>query len=114
MTAVKICGVRSVADARVAVDAGADALGLNFWARSPRRCHLEEATRIARTVGDRVRLVGVYVDASIETIEDTRARTGVRWAQLHGDEPEAMLRALLPEAYRAVHAVGPGGRGAAP
>ncbi|MCC6874931.1 MAG: phosphoribosylanthranilate isomerase [Sandaracinaceae bacterium] len=101
---VKICGVTSVEDALAAAGAGADALGLNFWALSKRRCDVEVAVEIARRLGERVRLVGVYVDASLDEIERTRAATGVRWAQLHGSEPAELVVRLLPEAYKTVRA----------
>src|SRR5690606_41079979 len=56
---VKICGVTSVDDAVACADAGADAVGLNFWPGSKRRCELGVAERIARAVGDRARIVAV-------------------------------------------------------
>ncbi len=99
---VKICGVTRVDDALLCVEAGADAIGLNFWPKSKRRCAMDEAARIVSAVGERVRVVGVFVDASVEEISLVRQRTGVRWAQLHGDEPPAVLDMLLPEALKAV------------
>lgn len=100
---IKICGLTSVANAIACVDVGADAIGLNFWPKSKRRCGLDEATRIAEAVGARARVVAVFVDASREEIEAVRARTGIEWAQLHGREPPVLLDALLPRAYKAVH-----------
>lgn len=102
---VKICGITSVEDALASVDAGADALGLNFWPRSRRRCELDVAARVVELVGARARIVAVFVDATLEEIERARDRTGVSWAQLHGSEPRALLEQLLPLAYKAVHPV---------
>lgn len=90
-------------DAVACVDAGADAIGLNFWASSKRRCELDVASRIADAVGDRARIVAVFVDASLAEIERVRAETGIEWAQLHGSEPASLLEALGPRAYKAVH-----------
>lgn len=103
---VKICGVTSVGDALACVEAGADAIGLNFWPRSKRRCELAEAARIVRALEDRARIVAVFVDASTHEIERVRAETGIAWAQLHGGEIEEELEALLPHAYKAVHLAG--------
>lgn len=97
---IKICGITSVADARMAAELDADAIGVNFWARSKRRCELDEAARIVEAVD--VRVVAVFVDATIEEIERARAETGIRWAQLHGDEAPSALDALLPHAYKAI------------
>jgi phosphoribosylanthranilate isomerase len=102
MTAIKICGVTSVADAVLCADAGADALGLNFWPGTERCCSLEVAAEISATVGERVQLVAVFVDAPLHEIQRTLARTGIPWAQLHGDEPPDLVRALLPHAYKAL------------
>lgn len=102
MTRVKICGVTRLEDARVCVDAGADAIGLNFWPRSRRLCADAVAARIARELSDRVRLVAVVVDATEDRIAAIRA-LGLRWIQLHGDERPDDLRPLLPEAMKALH-----------
>ena len=62
MTVVKVCGITNPGDARVAVDAGADAIGLVF-AESPRRVSVEEAREIAAALPENVLKVGVFVDA---------------------------------------------------
>ncbi|MFW6087548.1 MAG: phosphoribosylanthranilate isomerase [Myxococcota bacterium] len=102
MTEVKICGVTSVADARMCVAAGADAIGINFWTGSKRHCPPEVAEAIARAVGGRALLVGVFVDADLATVRRTLEGAGVPWAQLHGDEPPELVQALLPHAYKAL------------
>jgi phosphoribosylanthranilate isomerase len=103
---IKICGVTRLEDARVCVEAGADAIGLNFWPQSKRRCGTAQAARIVADLGDRARVVGVFVDASLEEIQTIRRETGVRWAQLHGDEPSELLEALGPDAYKALRPTG--------
>lgn len=96
MTAlVKICGVTRVEDARRAAELGADFLGLNFWPRSKRYLAVEQAPAIALAAreasGGRCRLVGVFVNASLEEIEAAHRAARLDVAQLHGDEPPAMV-----------------------
>jgi phosphoribosylanthranilate isomerase len=98
---IKICGVTTVADAVACADLGADAIGLNFWDRSVRRCGLEEAARIAAVLRERVRLVGVFVDAEPALIAHARS-IGIEWAQLHGEESDEVRVSLAPRAYKAV------------
>lgn len=99
---VKVCGVRTVDQARACVDAGVDALGLNFWAGTPRQVSVDTAAAITEAVGGQVELVGVFVDASEAEVARVRAVTGIRWVQLHGSEPHSLVAALGPEAYKAV------------
>jgi phosphoribosylanthranilate isomerase len=82
---VKICGVRSVEDARAAVAAGADFLGLNFHPPSPRHVDLEQAVAIAAAVPG-TPLVGVFVDTVREEVERIAATVGLAALQFHGDE----------------------------
>ena len=90
---VKICGITSVADARVAVRAGADAIGLVF-APSPRRVTPATARAITRTLPPWVTPVGVFVNASPAVIAALVRRCGLGAVQLHGDETPAMCRAV--------------------
>lgn len=106
MSAVKICGVTSVDDARRCVDAGVDALGLNFYAGSPRCCEPEAARAIVEAVGEHVLTVGVFVDAPLEEIRRTQEAAGFACIQLHGAEPPELLEPLLPHAYKAVRVRG--------
>ncbi|MFW6051210.1 MAG: phosphoribosylanthranilate isomerase [Myxococcota bacterium] len=106
MTAIKICGLTGVDDARLCVEAGADAVGVNFWAGTPRCCPHEMAADIAAAVGDAAVVVGVFVDAPLDEVRRTLAETGIRWAQLHGDEPPEWVEALLPTAYKALRVGG--------
>ena len=102
MTRVKVCGLTSVAQAVACVEAGADAIGLNFWPRSARRCEDTVAAEIAEALEGRARVVGVVVDETADRIEAIRA-LGVRWIQLHGGETPAEVARWLPEAYKAAH-----------
>jgi phosphoribosylanthranilate isomerase len=86
MTLVKICGITNVGDARVAADAGADAVGLVF-AESPRRVGVEEARRISLALPEHVLRVGVFVDEEPAEVLRISREVGLDLAQLHGDEP---------------------------
>jgi phosphoribosylanthranilate isomerase len=102
MTEVKICGLTTVDDALRCVSLGADALGLNFWPGSPRRVDVQTARRIVDALGDRVDMVGVFVDFELPQIRQIRDETGIQWVQLHGEESPELVEALLPHAYKAI------------
>ncbi len=92
MVKVKVCGITNLRDARVAADAGADAIGLVF-AKSPRQVNVEEARGIAAALPDGVLKVGVFVDADPEEVLRTARDVGLDYAQLHGDEaPEIVAQ----------------------
>ena len=93
---VKICGVTSRRDAFAAVDAGADAVGFNFHRASPRCVTPALARSIVRALPPLVTPVGVFVDRPASDVRRICRTTGIRLAQLHGDEPPAALRALEP------------------
>ena len=108
MTRVKICGVTTVDDARDCALAGADAIGVNFVASSVRRVDPATARAIVEAMGDRVLVVGVVANESIESMRALREATCVGCLQLHGDEGPADVEALLPHAYKAVRVAGRG------
>ena len=82
---VKICGICTAEDARAAVAAGADFLGLNFHPGSPRYVTVDVAQEIAQAVPGTA-LVGVFVDAPRERVEEIAARVGLAALQFHGQE----------------------------
>jgi phosphoribosylanthranilate isomerase len=84
---IKICGITSVADGLAAVHAGAHAIGLVFYAKSPRAVSLAQAREIATAVGPFVTVVGLFVDAEPEFVREAAAVTGLQLLQFHGDEP---------------------------
>jgi phosphoribosylanthranilate isomerase len=102
MARVKVCGVTSVEDALMCSEAGVDAIGLNFWPRSVRRCPEQVARQIADAVAGRVLLVGVFVDAEEEEIARLRSALDLGCVQLHGAEPPALVARFLPHAYKAL------------
>lgn len=84
---IKICGITNVADARAAVEFGADAIGFIFVQSSPRYISPAQAAEIVNVLPATVLPVGVFVDASRRAISDAVAAAGIRALQLHGDEP---------------------------
>ena len=98
---VKICGVTSATDARLCVDEGVDAIGLNFWPGSRRRVDLSAAEEIARAAFGVLR-VGLFVNAPVEEIERVVARGLVDVVQLHGGEPPGFGAGLALPRWKAV------------
>jgi phosphoribosylanthranilate isomerase len=83
---VKICGITNLADAQMAVELGAWALGMIFYEGSPRRCSPAEAQLVAARLRRRVELCGVFVNAPLEEIVAVSEELGLTLVQLHGDE----------------------------
>ena len=93
MIRIKICGLKRAEDAAAAVAAGADALGFNFWKRSPRYVEPAEAARIVLNIPPRVLTVAVFVDEELERVLGIAEQTGIMALQLHGSEsPEYLDR----------------------
>ncbi|MCC7157307.1 MAG: phosphoribosylanthranilate isomerase [Bryobacterales bacterium] len=86
---VKICGVTSLDDALAAVEAGADAIGLNFWPGSPRFVETATARDITAALPASVLKVGVFVDVYSEAIA---GEVGLDVIQLHGENGPAPAR----------------------
>jgi phosphoribosylanthranilate isomerase len=86
---VKICGITNEADAVASAQAGASALGFNFYSRSPRYIRPEAAANIG--VGLRLLRVGVFVNESPATIEAVARIARLDIAQLHGTEASGMF-----------------------
>jgi phosphoribosylanthranilate isomerase len=91
---VKICGITNWEDAKASVDAGADALGFNFYAKSPRYVPLKQAAAIVAKLPPFVAAVALFVNPSEgEVLQALRA---ARWGalQFHGDEDPNFLSAF--------------------
>ena len=93
MVFTKVCGITNPGDARVATDAGADAIGLIF-AESPRTVDVEEARKVSLALPNDVLKVGVLVDAEPEEVLGTAHEVGLDLAQLHGDEAPETVAAI--------------------
>lgn len=87
MVKIKVCGITNLEDALASVASGADALGFNFYTRSPRYIAPEDAREIISELPPAVLCVGVFVnEESAATVARMAARAGVSAVQLHGDE----------------------------
>jgi phosphoribosylanthranilate isomerase len=88
---IKICGLRRAEDLPHIAAAGADAVGLNFYAGSKRYLSPDEAAAIAQAVPKGLACVGVFVNATSAEMLAAAERYGLDYLQLHGDEPPAQL-----------------------
>ncbi|MFN2599343.1 MAG: phosphoribosylanthranilate isomerase [Pyrinomonadaceae bacterium] len=103
MALVKVCGITNLEDALASVEAGAAALGFNFYRRSPRYVEPRVARQIVGRVPKEVLCVGVFVNEGGETMRRTLAESGVGAAQLHGDETPRECASLgLPRVIKAL------------
>ena len=92
---VKVCGITSYEDAASALDQGVDALGFNFYPRSPRYIDPLTARSIIRRIPPFVTAVGLFVNlAARDELEEVARRAGVHVLQLHGDESPEYCRGL--------------------
>ena len=89
---IKICGLTRVEDVRVAVDAGADAIGLVFYPPSPRHVSIQVAATLASAVPPLVTIVGLFVNADPVFVRETLAAVPIHLLQFHGDEDESYCR----------------------
>ena len=101
---IKICGVTLLHDALAVAESGADAIGLNFYAKGKRYVlddsakQISDAIKLTRNTDAPIVLVGVFVNESIGTILNLVERLGLDVVQLHGDESPDVLPELLAEA----------------
>ena len=93
MVRVKICGITNWSDAKTAIDAGADALGFNFYPPSPRAVTPAQAWEMIRKLPPFVEAVGVFVNWSAEAVGAIARALRLDAVQLHGDESREVVRA---------------------
>jgi phosphoribosylanthranilate isomerase len=86
VTRVKVCGITSQADAKLAADAGAWAIGMIFTDASPRRVEVEAAVEIGAAMRRRVEVVGVFLNAPLDEVVELADLCSLTMLQLHGDE----------------------------
>ncbi len=124
-THVKICGITNLADAEVAVEAGADLLGFILYPKSPRYVPPATVAQIVQALKAHAprrsqsaighsplptphsplappQFVGVFVNEELATISEILAAADLDYAQLHGDEPPALLAQLPGQTYKAL------------
>ena len=92
--AVKICGIKSVSDAIAACDAGADAVGFNFWPGSKRFISPEDLAEWVDDMPDSTERVGVFVNADAGKVVSLLEEGLIHAAQLHGDETAEYYRRI--------------------
>ena len=108
MTQIKICGIKTLNDALAAIDAGAEYLGFNFYSRSPRFVETPvcvEITSAIKAKHPQIKLVGVFVNSSVDEIKRIMQTCSLDLAQLHGDETPEMFLQLAPIAFKAFRSV---------
>lgn len=102
-TRVKICGITRLEDALAAADAGADAIGFVFEEKSPRFIEPERARVIAQSLPPFLTVVGLFVDASAETIRRALTVVPLDLLQFHGREKPGDCRLYGRPYLKAVH-----------
>lgn len=105
ITKVKICGITNYDDAAAAMDMGADLLGFNFFPKSPRFVTPEKAGDIVNKLPAFINTAGIFVNASIDQIRETRDHCSLDWIQLHGDESPEFCRSLLSHNVKTIKAI---------
>lgn len=91
---IKICGIRDTATAHRIAELGADAIGLNFYAPSPRSVSPATALEISRSIAGSILPVGLFVNHSVDQIRSICRSCELTTIQLHGDEPPEFLTQL--------------------
>jgi phosphoribosylanthranilate isomerase len=104
--AVKICGITRSDEANAIVEAGADALGINFWPKSKRFIALEEALPWLQDLSGTVPRVAVTVNADDDELRRLHDSAVIDWIQLHGDETPDRVRSLTQQGLPVFKALG--------
>lgn len=94
MFRIKICGITNTDDAVAAVEAGAEAIGLNFYPKSPRYLNSSEARAINIAIAGRAATVGVFVNSTTADLMEVFKHALLSGVQLHGDEPPSTVAAV--------------------
>ncbi len=91
---IKICGITNIDDANLAIQLGADLLGFNFYAPSPRYLTIERAEEIIQKIPTFVDTVAVFVNPSPTELKSVVEKGFFNWIQLHGDETPEFCKSL--------------------
>ena len=101
-TRVKICGITRVQDALEAVRCGADAIGLVFYAASPRHVSVQQAQQIVAALPPFVSVVALFVNAMPAEIETVLSQVRIDIVQFHGDETAADCERIKLPYFKAI------------
>lgn len=100
---IKICGITSVADARIVAEAGAHSIGLNFYPMSPRFVQPGLAFEIIQSVPTFIVPVGLFVEASADEVRTTANLLGLKTLQIHGNVTPELIQELGEFSIIAAH-----------
>ena len=90
---IKICGITTYDDAVMAIEAGATAIGFNFYSKSKRYIQPERAKEIADRIRGKISIVGIFVNEDAAAVRAIGASVKLTYCQFHGDEePEYVNR----------------------
>jgi phosphoribosylanthranilate isomerase len=106
MTLVKVCGLRSLAEARTALEAGANLLGFIFWQPGKRYISPGDAALIIKELRQHSRdfsAVGVFVDPGLDDVLAAHALCQFDYVQLSGNEPAELVAAMPRPTFKAIH-----------
>ena len=101
-TRVKICGITRVQDALEAVRCGADAIGLVFYAASPRHVSVQQAQQIVAALPPFISVVALFVNATPAEIEAVLSQVRIDIVQFHGDETAADCERIKLPYFKAI------------
>jgi phosphoribosylanthranilate isomerase len=107
---VKICGITTIDDALLAVAMGADALGLNFAAGSPRQITPAQARDIVQRIPPEITTLGVFRNEAPDRVVETVQKVGLTGAQLHGHETPEQCREVVSRLKLVIQAFAAGDR----
>jgi len=102
MTQIKICGITSCEDAKLAYDSGADAIGLVFYPPSPRYVKIDKAKEIVNSLPPFTTSVALFVNASKEEVNQVIEQVAIDILQFHGDETEVFCSSFSRPYIKAI------------
>ena len=106
-TRVKICGITRLEDAQAVVEAGADAIGLVFYAKSPRNVEIDQAAEISRSIPPFITRVALFKDADAAFVETVLQSVEVDLLQFHGSESSSYCERFGLPYIKAIGMKGP-------
>ena len=99
-TRAKICGITRIEDIHSAVNAGVDAIGLVFYAPSPRSVTIQQAQELAKHIPAYVQIVGLFVNATADEVTQVLEHVPLDMLQFHGDESAEQCQQIAAQTKR--------------